>query len=579
MQSEAYPGDTIAFAISFLSGDRQGDPLILRLSYDGGPPATDTSRVPPPGYDLKGNIGLAVNIPPGTLTLTVLLPVEGDSTSASLTIVARPPPPPPPSFITAILVPPASPAVFTTSTSAQLLLANIPSMLSIQASDNGGLAWIGWELGPPANVRDSVAASGAADSVGFPVSVPSSFVGSPLSVKAFLRTTDGTLHDTTLAIRGVGQYVDHPVTTAALSDTLKDAVYDAKRNVLYLSEAGHSSIAVLSVATMTYQAPITLPAQPWGIDLTPGNDTLVVALANTADLAFVDLTSASYPVTTTHIATFDGSPPDSTHPFNTVVYPRVAADGTVMLVLGNNTGGVGSFNLTTRAGAFYGSGANPTRPARSRDGSFIFLPDVVNCLISAYSAAAHAFATDPDSCGGYGGESGSVSANGAYFVWGTSLFASVPGMPSRRNYLGFIDVAASFVGYDGVALSDDATAVYLAAHAQCGASACPATLPSFYLRFGLYEPGVNLPLVQSFTEVVDAPETAGILLPTPDGHTLVGVGPTKVMAFDLTRSATPAAVRAARANHPPRPVVFVRRPLSPSPSTRVLNVRPIRRRG
>jgi hypothetical protein len=584
--SQASPGDTVAFEISFASGDKQGDPVILRLSYDGGQPATDTSQVPPPGYDLEGDIMLPANIPPGTLTLTVVLPVEGDSASASLTIVPRPPPPPPPppppapSTITAILVPPASPAVFATFPNVpSLLLAGIASTLSVQAADSDGLAWVGWELGPPANVRDSVAASGASDSVGFPVTVPSSFVGAPLTVKAFLRTSAGTLHDTTLAIAGVGQYVDHPVTTAALADTLKDVVYDTKRNVLYLSEAGQSSIAVLSLATMTYGAPIALPAQPWGIDLTPGNDTLVVALANTADLAFVDLTSASYAVTTTHIATFDGSPPDSTHPFNTVVYPRVAADGTVMLVLGNNTGGVGSFNLTTSAGAFYGSGANPTRPARSRDGSFIFLPDVEDCLISAYSTAAHAFATDPDTCGGYEGESASVSANGAYFTYGASLFASVPAMPSQRFYLGFINTAAPLLGFDGVTLSDDATAVYLASRTECGPTACPATVPAFYLRFGLSAAGVNQPLTQTFTEVVDAPEAPGILLPTPDGHTLIGIGPTKVMAFDLTQSSTPAAMRVARAHRPPRPVAVVRRPLPRNPSIRVLDVRPIRHRG
>ena len=33
---------------------------------------------------------------------------------------------------------------------------------------------------------------------------------------------------------------------------------------------------------MTYQAPIALPVQPAGIDLTPGSDTLVVALSGTA---------------------------------------------------------------------------------------------------------------------------------------------------------------------------------------------------------------------------------------------------------------------------------------------------------
>jgi hypothetical protein len=83
-----------------------------------------------------------------------------------------------------------------------------------------------------------------------------------------------------------------------LSASAADVVYDAKRNVLYASEPDFSRISVLDLAKLQYRAPISVPGRPADIDLTPGGDSLVVALRNTNYLGFINL-KASTPTTDT----------------------------------------------------------------------------------------------------------------------------------------------------------------------------------------------------------------------------------------------------------------------------------------
>ena len=82
--------------------------------------------------------------------------------------------------------------------------------------------------------------------------------------------------------------------------------YDAKRDVLYLSQPDSQRVAVLSLGTYTYGTPLAMPSVPAGLDLTPGGDTLLVALRRAAALGVVDLTLATPSVDTARLA-FDTS--------------------------------------------------------------------------------------------------------------------------------------------------------------------------------------------------------------------------------------------------------------------------------
>ncbi|HZS61483.1 MAG TPA: hypothetical protein VFA43_19570 [Gemmatimonadaceae bacterium] len=571
----ASPGDTVSFSIAFASGDVPGHPVYLRLSLNGGPPSTDTAQVPSAGEEVEGSLFLSPQIPLGTLTLTVVLPVEKDSAVGRLTIVTRPPPPPVPNPAPALsvaFVQPATPAAFTQGSDNQLyLFSGLTDSLSVHATDAAGLSWIGWQFGSDVNTRDSVAATGTAATAEFAVMPPPSLIGNATTLAAFARSTDGTLHDTTLSVAGVGQYTDHPVMSALLNGAFHDLVYDPKRNFLYVSQGTQAAVAVISVATMSYAGSIALPAPPWGIDLVPSSDSLVAALANTADLAFVDLTNPAYPVTTSYLSALDGAAADTAQPFNTVLYPRVAADRRILLLLGGNGGGLGSFDLTTQTSGVYTAGSYGTVPERSGDGSLVMMPDVGGCWWSAYYAAVHTFALDPSTCGSvaspiYNGLQVSATQTGAYFTIGHTLYAASPGSPSGLSPVGQALIPDEPYDYStlyGSAIASNAGAFYLAAPSICGGVSCANTAPGFYFKFTLTYPmsGTTI-LTPSMAELVDAPETPLRLVALPGAQSLLAVGPTKLMLFDLTRSTVPPSAlhvshrsQRAVARTQPRPLV------------------------
>jgi hypothetical protein len=541
-------GDTANFIIGFAPGDKLGDPVILRLSYNGGAPAIDTASVPAVGAYLTGGIAIPRNVTSGTLTLTVVLPVERDSASGQVQIV--PPPPDSAPTITTVVHSAASPPVFSNDPSAYFyLIAGIADTLAVTATDTNQVAWIGWQSATD-SARDSVAVSGMTTQAAFPVTLPATSIGQKTTFITFARAPDGTLAQDTVAIAGVGQYIDHPVQTVPLASAVTDVVYDSTRNVLYLAESGQSSVAVLSLASMTFQPPIPMPAQPMGLDVTGGDDTLVVALANTADLAFVDLTNSTYPTTTVHLSALDGASADTGSPVNTVLFPRVAADGRVILLLAGNGGGVASFDLATQVTTMLTAGSDGTPPARTRDGSSVLLIDVgTNCVRGVYFASSHTFV--PSDCGpfGYFPDQVSASRHGEYFAVGELEYAT-----TSLASVGFADIGdeayvLGAVGTSGVTISNSGTDYYLASPSLCGATACATSTPGFFFHF------VNQsnPFAFAFMDLVDTPEMPYKLLTTATDQALIGIGPAHVMMFDLTRS-TPASA-AQRVAHARRPAV------------------------
>src|SRR5256885_13218298 len=186
------------------------------------------------------------------------------------------------------LVPPSVNAVATGPEPVLTLVPNDTLRLALNVTDNYKLRWVGYRLGPPASLRDSVAITGRNASQNFRLIAATAWIGSQ-TVTGFARDSSGHLTETALGTATVVPGVRRPTFAFPLNSSVPDLVYDSSRDVVYLSEFGADSGSVFSLATKTFASPIDLFSWPFGLDLTPGGDSLVVALRLSTSLAIVNL--------------------------------------------------------------------------------------------------------------------------------------------------------------------------------------------------------------------------------------------------------------------------------------------------
>jgi len=183
--------------------------------------------------------------------------------------------------------------------------------MSVHATDRK-LAYVGYTFGPPANVSDSVATSAQTYDLSARIGVASGWAGSsPYAV--FARDSVGNRTQVAAGVLTVASRTRRPIVSATSPGGVRDAVFDAKRKLVYLSVPDLLSVQVLSTASMTFGAPYQFGASPHGLDLTPGGDSLVVALVQTPNVAIINLNTGAQttmPVTT-------GSGPDFLRVSNT----------------------------------------------------------------------------------------------------------------------------------------------------------------------------------------------------------------------------------------------------------------------
>ncbi len=180
--------------------------------------------------------------------------------------------------------------------------------LQVLASDDRRVRWAGYRLGPPVGGQDSVAGSAAGFSGTFSRAVTAAWTGS-VTVTVFARDALGRLTEGALNGVTVLDAVRRPTQTLPLDAYTSDLAYDAKRDALYLLQLGAGRVGVLALGSFTLGTPIALPGAPTSsiggeMDLTPGNDTLVVPLATPA-IAFIDLVSGA--IDTVHITSDVGT--------------------------------------------------------------------------------------------------------------------------------------------------------------------------------------------------------------------------------------------------------------------------------
>ena len=167
-------------------------------------------------------------------------------------------------------------------------VANDTLRLAVNASDNYKLAWVGYRISAPALLSDSVAVTGRNASRSFTLIPSSAWIGAQ-TVTAFTRDSAGYLVQTSLGTATVVTGIRRPTFVFPLNGGIPDLVYDSTRDVVYFSEPSLTRVRVFSLATKTFAAPINFSFRPAGLDLTPGGDSLVVALSQTTSVAIVNL--------------------------------------------------------------------------------------------------------------------------------------------------------------------------------------------------------------------------------------------------------------------------------------------------
>jgi hypothetical protein len=186
------------------------------------------------------------------------------------------------------LVPPAVNATATGPEPILTLVANDTLRVAVNATDNYKLAWLGYRLGPPASLRDSVAITGRNATQNFTLLAASAWIGSQ-TVTAFARDSAGHLSETALGTATVIPGVRRPTYVFPLDNVVPDLAYDSSRDVVYFSEPDADRVSVFSLATRQFAAPIALFSRPVGLDVTPGGDSLLVALRLSTSLAIINL--------------------------------------------------------------------------------------------------------------------------------------------------------------------------------------------------------------------------------------------------------------------------------------------------
>jgi hypothetical protein len=178
---------------------------------------------------------------------------------------------------------------FAPSGSPMLLVGDMAQII-VSAGGSTPLRRIGYSVGDPVVRSDSVEVSGNSAEQVFRVVADGRWQTegkATLPITFFVLDQRGARMTSRQDLRVVPG-IRRPTRTAQLPGAVADAVIDVRRNRAYLSVPSASQVAVLDLATMTFAAPIPVPT-PAGIDLTPGGDSLVVALRNGDALAIVNL--------------------------------------------------------------------------------------------------------------------------------------------------------------------------------------------------------------------------------------------------------------------------------------------------
>lgn len=172
----------------------------------------------------------------------------------------------------------------------------------IQGRDNQSITRLFWEVQPAGFIDSMVVPAGFASYASLvTIRLDRAWVGRQ-ALRFYVRDAAGHLSDTVRAPAApdsLNIYRDtaYPAATRSLTETIDAAVIDDAREALYVLQSGYGRILVMSLATLAITDTITTGFAT-DFDLSPGGDSLVIALSYARALGIVDLRVAD-PVMTT----------------------------------------------------------------------------------------------------------------------------------------------------------------------------------------------------------------------------------------------------------------------------------------
>ena len=163
-----------------------------------------------------------------------------------------------------------------------------PLDLQVTASDNHRLTYIGYSGG---GLRDSVSATGTANSHAFRVTVPASWVEPRPVITVWARDASGNLGQDAETRVPVFDWYEPPMVAVQFSEqpSLSGVLWDAKRQVAYVLR--ETKIEVVSPAGAV-GTPIVFSSAAHAMALTASGDSLLVTLPGEKALGVVDLLPA-----------------------------------------------------------------------------------------------------------------------------------------------------------------------------------------------------------------------------------------------------------------------------------------------
>lgn len=200
------------------------------------------------------------------------------------------------------------------------------------ASDNYSLSALLWEASP-GTYRDSLVASAPFLSPVLKIPVRAEWVGGVrfrFTARDALGMTSATVETPAGAFKILPTII-RPSRSVLLSGDTRDVVVDQARRVIYLLHSNPRYVSVLPLSTMQLSQTVAMPSTPTGLDITPGGDSLLVALSGVSALAVIDLRQTGLQYSLLPLTNLDAAA--NQRP----VSVRVAANGKAFVSLAGST--------------------------------------------------------------------------------------------------------------------------------------------------------------------------------------------------------------------------------------------------
>ena len=201
----------------------------------------------------------------------------------------------------------------------------------VSASDNHALRFIDWDV-MPFGVRDSMLVSGTSAYQTVRIPLRADWSGA-IQLRISVRDAAG-LSSTAIVTPSNTSFVYPRIARATLTapytGNARAVAVDSRRGLIYLALGYEKQVAILSAATLHQVGSVSLPGAPLNMELTPGGDSLLLAVFGLRGLQVIDLRGSTPALSTLPLTAVDSAAGQ------VVTSARALANGHAMVAIGAN---------------------------------------------------------------------------------------------------------------------------------------------------------------------------------------------------------------------------------------------------